>query len=656
MKTARAEKSDKAPIVVVGTGPAGIRAAEKILSRGSGSKVVLYGDEPWDPYNRVRLSSYLAGEAGEIDLQLHAADSLDSRIIKRYNCRVTWLDRERKLVEDESGRRQPYSKLVLATGSKPHIPNIPGVGKKGVYTFRSMSDAVALMERGGHSRNVVVLGGGLLGLEAARAMQRFAASVTVIEHNKHLMFKQLDEQAGDYVLQHVESLGIRVLLSERIVSINGEKSVDSVTLGGGGELGCDTLILATGIRPNVQLAVDGGLSVNRGIRVDDRMRTSDHDIYAVGECIEHRDVTYGLVVPGYEQAAIAAHNITGGLAVYRGSVQATSLKVLGLKVFSMGQVVEDLVFHLVRGYVHVDSTKRLYRKLLIRRGHMVGVIAIGEWSKIGRIQEAVMHERRIWSWQLRRFSRSGSLWPSVEAGSVADWPDAAIICNCTGVTSGQIGRCLAAGHAGVADIAAWTGASTVCGSCKPLLHELCGAGERQAPVSGYRMLGFSVGAALLLAMTGLLSPAISYSETVRVSWQWDMLWRESLFKQVSGFALVGFVALTIGLSLRKRLNLKMLGRFDVWRIVHTLAGVVTLLVLVAHSGFRIGYNLNFLLMTCFIGVVLAGTVFGGVVAFEHRARPALARNLKSFFGWAHILLFWPLPVLLIFHVLKTYYY
>lgn len=655
MKFERTRKPDD-PLVIVGTGPAGVTAAERILGRNPRARIVLYGDEPWDPYNRVRLSSYLAGEVSESDLSMQPDALSDSRIEKRYNRRIVAIDRESRRIRDEHGEEQAYSALILATGSRAHIPDIAGIDTPGVYTFRNMSDAVALMGIGGWSRSVVILGGGVLGLEAAKAIQRFAGSVTVIEQNRHLMFRQLDESGAAYLLRHVESLGIRVRLAERIARVNGGGNLHSVTLGGGDELECDTLILAAGIRPNTGLALECGLKVNRGIRVDDRMRTSDHHIYAVGECAEHRDITYGLVAPCYDQAAVAAHNVSGGHAFYRGSIAATSLKVLGLKVFSMGLIAEDPVFALVRGYVYEDAATGVYRKLLIRRGHLTGVISIGQWSQISRIQEAVAGNRRIWSWQLRDFTRTGQLWSATGDDSVAAWPETAVICNCTGVTRGQIGKCIASGCNSVAGIAAATNASTVCGSCKPLLQQLCADTSRPEPVFGWRALAVTAGLALLLALLSLLGPDLAYSKSVRVAWQWDVLWRESLFKQISGFTLIGLMLLTLGLSLRKRFSVKVPGRFDVWRIVHTAAGLTALAVLAAHSGFRIGHNLNLLLMTSFIGVMVAGSIYGGLVAFGHRAGFSAARNLKSAFGWAHILLFWPLPVLLLFHVLKTYYY
>jgi nitrite reductase (NADH) large subunit len=260
------------------------------------------------------------------------------------------------------------------------------------------------------------------------------------------------------------------------------------------------------------------------------------------------------------------------------------------------------------------------------------VISVGEWAQLSRVQEAVAGNRRIWSWQLRSFIRTGRLWPATDGNPVAAWPDTAIICNCTGVTRGQIRKCVVAGCVTVAAVAAATNASSVCGSCRPLLQQMCADTARPEPVSGWRALAVTAGLALLLALFALLGPDLSYSESVRVAWQWDLIWRESLLKQVSGFTLLGLILLTLGLSLRKRAGLKVPGRFDAWRLIHTLAGAIALLVLAAHSGFRVGHNLNLLLMACFSGVLVAGSIFGGMVAFGHRPAPVVASKLKSTFG------------------------
>src|SRR5690606_36049104 len=321
-----------AAIVIVGSGPVGVRVAAELERRGASGPIILYGAEAEEPYNRVRLSSLLAGE---IPWSSWSNDSLigaGSRIERRLGCAVTGIDREAKLVIDARGVAQPYSNLIIATGSTPHVPNIPNIDRPGVYTFRDFKDAQQLFARRMRSRSPVGLGAGRLGLEAARAMRRFHTRVTVVEHAPRPMPRQLDDEGGARLATHLRRIGIEIALGQGARRILGNYRVTGVELMDGTIIECDTVVGATGIRPNIELARQAGLSVGRGIRVDDQMRTSDPSIFAVGECAEHRGLVYGLVAPGYEQAAVVASVLTNADAAYRGSLAATRLKVVGVPV------------------------------------------------------------------------------------------------------------------------------------------------------------------------------------------------------------------------------------------------------------------------------------------------------------------------------------
>jgi len=642
-----------APVVIVGAGPVGIRTTQELARRRPDLPIVIYGDEQSEPYNRVRLSAFLVGELDWQALTRDLALPADAAIETRYGYAVTAIDRANRCVRDSSGFEQPYSTLVLATGSLPYVPDLPGVRLPGVYTFRDVRDAHRLLARRVRSRRTVVLGGGLLGLEAARAMQRFNTEVCVVEHFTRLMMRQLDEAAAGDLLAHVRALGIEVVLGDGVRGITGDRSVTGVLLRSERVVACDTLIVATGIQPNVELAREAGLHVSRGIRVDDRMVTSDPHIHAVGECAEHRKRVYGFVAPGLEQAAVAAHGIAGGQANYRGSLIAARLKVLDLPVFSMGPVTEEERLDLGREWHY--RANGVYRKIVTWRGRLAGAIALGPCPELGRLQEGVIRGRRIWPWQLWRFARTGSPWPEAEQENVVAWPATATVCNCTGVTRGQLGAAVAGGCCTVEALAARTGASTVCGSCRPLLAQLAGGKPATGPERGWKWLlgagGFALPAAIALALVIL----IPYAATVQVPWQWDVLWRESLWKQASGFTVLGLSVLILLLSLRKRIRRFTLGDFPIWRVVHVVLGALTLAGLAVHTGGRLGSNLNFLLIASFLGVVAVGSVAGGMIALEHRLGAGAAR-LRRTWTWTHILLFWPIPILLALHVFKTYYF
>lgn len=639
------------PIVIVGSGPVGMRCVTELLNNEVRHPVVIYGGEPWMPYNRVRLSSLLAGDISQQDIEIPGSDSLSHSFIKRYNCRIVRIDADKKLVEDEHGQIQEYEKLILATGSNPFVPEIAGINMKGVYQFRDLKDTEHLIARRTSSRHTVVLGGGLLGLEAARAMQRYSTHVSVIEHNRFLMFRQLDETAAGMFKLHVESLGIDVYLQESVKEIRGDDRVRQIELRSGKALNCDTLIVSAGITPNIELAKQTGLAFGRGIKVNDAMQTSNPDIYAIGECCEHQGQVYGIVAPGYEQALIAATNIASKPVKYKGTVLATSLKVVGKPVFSMGDV--DDSFRTYSTYTYQE--KGIYRRLNVYRGRLLGVIAVGEWPELIQLKEHVKKGKLLFPWQLRRFTDTGDLWDGSVLQEVNSWPAEATICSCNGISRGQLSKEINNGCQTVLQLAEKTGASTVCGSCKPLLVNLLGQNELD-PVRGWKPLLYGSVVFFVMCIAAYLFPAVPYNNTVQIPWRWDMLWTESLYKQISGFTVLGISVLVLVLSLRKRFKWFRWGDFPVWRLMHALLGGSAIFVLLVHTGFRLGDNLNFLLMMAFTALLLVGAVTGSVIAMEHRLSASTVRQVRSIGTWLHILIFWPIPVLLGFHIFKTYYF
>jgi nitrite reductase (NADH) large subunit len=643
------------PVVVVGTGPVGVRVAQELARIAPRVPVVVYGNEPSVPYNRVRLSSLLAGEMSLNALVAGQELQPGPHLTVRLNCGITAIDRERRAVIDATGRAQPYWKLVIATGSRPLVPDLPGIHQAHVYVFRNLQDAERLCARRMMSRRTAVIGGGLLGLEAARAMQRFNTEVRVVEHASRLMPRQLDDAGADCLLGHMRRIGIDAVLGDPVRQVLGNGTVTGLRLRSGRDIECDTLVVAAGIRPNVELAAGAGLAVGRGVRVNDFLQTSDPDIYAVGECAEHDGEVWGLIAPGLEQAAIAGHNVTGARSRYRGTSVATRLKVLDLPVFSMGAVNEYSRLDLASEFVYRDEAAGIYRKIVTERGRLIGAIALGEFPEMSRVQEMILQQRIVLPWQRWRFAHEGTLWPEQEPGAVSEWPASAVVCNCTGVTRGEIARACAAGARTAEEVTAATRASSVCGSCRPLVAELAGVSGPAEPARGWKTLlgtsGFALPAALALALV----IGVPYAATVQVPWQWDVLWRESYWKQVSGFTVLGLTALLAVMSLRKRIRRFTLGDFPLWRVAHVVLGALTIAGLAVHTGGRLGANLNFLLMASFLGVVALGAVAGGVIALEHRLGAGAAR-LRRTWLWTHILIAWPIPILLAFHVLKSYYF
>ncbi len=644
-------------IIVVGTGPVGMQLVRELSEREYDGPIIIYGSEPVQPYNRVRLSDYLAGELYRDALLIDESGSKQSNIEYRYNCAVEWIDKKSKTVTDASGCIQRYSKLIIATGSTPFIPMFGNRHYRGVYTFRTLSEADELLSRKLRTRHTVVIGGGLLGLETARAMQKYHTEITIIEHSKWLMAQQLDEQGAAYLERYIKDSGINIILDDSVVSVTGNELVEGITLRSGVNIACDTVIVAAGVRSNISLARDAGLVCRKGIRINNYLQTSEENIYAIGECAEHEDNVYGLVKPGFEQASVLAERLTGGNAQYAGSISCTQLKVMSKAVFSAGRNgVDEESGASIREYVYRDEEDGLYRKIRVFGNRIIGAIAVGEWHESALVNEAIQEKRKVWFWHILRFKSSGNIWGNAEDIDVSTWPASATVCNCTGVTRGRLSHAVNNGCENVACLTMMTRAGSVCGSCKPLLAELIGDEVKAEPVRAWRGLLSLSALTFTLAVLFFFIWRVPYASSVQHDIRWDLLWRDSLLKQISGFSILGLVVIGLIVSLRKRVAKFSIGDYDLWRMSHVVLGIAALVMLIVHTGFRFGSELNLLLLLNFLLLAVAGANASTVVATEHHMVPAMAKKKRKLWNKVHLLLFWSLPVLLGFHVLKTYYF
>jgi len=472
--------TSKMQLVVVGNGMAGIRAVEEILSR-NGSElfdITVFGDEPYGNYNRIMLSNVLAGADDTEEIYLNPLDwYVDNEIDLRAGVRVVKIDRFARVVFADDGTSMHYDRLILATGSRSFFPPMDGMWAddktltEGVFGFRSLDDCAAMIDYAATKTKAVVIGGGLLGLEAARGLQNRGLAVDVVHAPPTLMNAQLDDAGGAILQRSVENIGIGVLTEKRTKSVlNQDGSVSGLTFADGSEIACDMIVVSAGIRPNVGLAQRAGLTVERAIVVDDHMRSIDDDnVYVVGECAQHRGQVYGLVAPLWEQAAVLADHLTDAnrTAAYHGSRTATKLKVAGVDVAAMGLKGPE---HPDDEFVQFSEPKHgIYKTIVVRDGKLVGATLIGDVRKVAFLMQAFDRGLPLPEERISLMFDIGT--PDVEVG-VAELAGDAQVCNCNGVSKSALVACVNNGEKSVAGVMAATRAGKGCGSCKSLVTQI----------------------------------------------------------------------------------------------------------------------------------------------------------------------------------------
>jgi nitrite reductase (NADH) large subunit len=458
-------------IVIVGNGMAGGRLAEDLLAADPDRRldIVMFGDEPYGNYNRILLSNVLNGTQDAKEVFLNPLDWYDSNGITLHaGKRVTRIDRERKVVFAD-GVEEAYDVLVLATGSRPFVPPIHGTTLHGVFLFRTLDDCRNIAGYARGKRHAVVIGGGLLGLEAAKGLMTHDLEVTVVEMAPWLMSVQLDEAGGKVLQQTIEQLGIKVRTATSTKELVGHTRVEAVRFADGTEIPADLVVISAGIRPNKELAQEGGLEVDRAIVVDDQLRTSDPDVYGVGECVQHRGMVYGLVAPLWEQTKVLADVLTGRNleARYEGSKLATKLKVMGVELASMGRVSDVKPTDEVIQFS--EPARQVYWKAIVRDGKVVAGCLLGDLGPADDLVRLFMSEAPAPARRLELFFTTSS---DKKEASLADLPDTHQICDCNGVSKGKICEAIRAGKCTVQAVGKATRAGTGCGSCKKLVKGL----------------------------------------------------------------------------------------------------------------------------------------------------------------------------------------
>ncbi|MBO0386656.1 nitrite reductase large subunit [Staphylococcus simulans] len=460
----------KTKLVMIGNGMAGVRTIEEILERDKDKyEITIIGKEPYPNYNRIMLSNILQKKMSVDETIMNPYSWYEENNISLITGeRATRVNREQKLVETESGQEIPYDICIFATGSNAFVLPIPGHELSSVIGWRTIEDTERMIEIAQTKKEAIVIGGGLLGLECARGLLDQGMNVTVVHLAEWLMEMQLDRQAGEMLREDLEKQGMRFELGANTKEILGENDVEGIRLADGRELPADLVVMAVGIRPFVQEAKDSGLDVERGIVVDDFMRTSDENIYAVGECAQHNGKVYGLVAPLYEQGKVLADYLTDrDTDGYKGSTTFTSLKVSGCDLYSAGQIQED---EEVEGVEIYNSQDHIYKKIFLKGERVVGAVLYGDTDDGTRFFNMMKKRESIEDYTLvSLLSKAGE----EEGLSVADMDNEETICGCNGVTKGTIVNAIVEeGLTSVAEVTKATKAGNSCGKCKPQIGEL----------------------------------------------------------------------------------------------------------------------------------------------------------------------------------------
>lgn len=458
----------KKKLVVIGNGMAGVRAVEEILNiHPDKFEITIFGKEPHPNYNRILLSKVLQGDTTVESITLNDWSWYEANHITLYTDEpVIQLNTEQNYVVTSKERIVPYDDIIIATGSLPFMLPLPGAKKEGVTAFRDIYDCEKMVETSKKYKKAIVIGGGLLGLEAARGLLNLGMQVDVVHIGDYIMDRQLDLMAAGMLQKELEAQGMNFLLQKNSAEITGHKRVKGLRFSDGSWREADLIVMAVGVRPNIEVAAGTDIETNRAIVVDDYMRTNVANVYAVGECAEHRGLVYGLIAPLYEQGKALAAALCGQEHPgYQGSVLSTQLKVSGVDVFSSGEFLDSDETQSLQWF---DGLKNTYKKIVIRDQKVAGAVLFGDITEgarlLGMIQKNTSYS------VLEKEMTSGSGNKDELIASMADYD---IVCACNGVSKGTIvGAICEQGLESVEDIKACTKASSSCGGCRPVVTDI----------------------------------------------------------------------------------------------------------------------------------------------------------------------------------------
>lgn len=379
--------------IIIGNGVAGTTAAANIRKIDHEGEITIVSDEAYPFYSRIRLIDYLAGETDEKGLVIYKDAWYEKNNIKLLlNTPVSEIDKDMKEIAITSGQRLKYDKLLIAAGGVSFIPPLPGSDKKGVFTLRTIKDAVGIKNHVEQAKKVVIIGGGILGIEVGNSLRKAGCSVSIIEFFPRLLPRQMDKEGSEILTSQLVGMGFTFYLGAKTKEISGDDTVKSVRLEDGTIIDCNTIIISAGVRPNAELAYKLGLKCNKGLPVNDRMETEIQDIYAAGDLIEHRNLYYGIWPAAEKQGEIAGINMAGGSAGYEGTTPSNALKIAGIDLIAAGDIDAD---GKLESIIQKDKEKFLYKKLVIKNDVIAGCILYGDISGWKKIKKAIDEKKDI---------------------------------------------------------------------------------------------------------------------------------------------------------------------------------------------------------------------------------------------------------------------
>ncbi len=640
-------------IVVVGSGLVAQYLVRALITGDPTLAVSTIGDEP--AFDRTQLPTLLdaSRSTDEIRLPQHGAF---------IQGRVVAIDRAARLVKvalPSGGFDEVlYDYLVLATGAESIRPEIDGAHC--AHSLNSLEDIEAIQRT--QPRNVAILGGGVLGIEAAYSLAKSGATVSVIHRGPRIMERQLDAESARELQADLESQGIQFHLEARALGID----TTGVRLDSG-HVAAGVVLFCIGTTARDQLARSAGLATDNGVTVDDAMRTADPRILAIGDCARHRGARSGLLSQGYAQAAVALATLNGVATAPPSFIASTKPKI-SPSVFSVGDTQGKQPIR----HQTADGNRILWRD---NTGCVAGAVVFGPWQSIARLIDTIRRRTPVPAWRWLAFRLTGELWP-LTRDNPTHWPADTIVCQCRGITRGMVDtelrefqRVVAElrefeqefnapgetmperldttdGNPNIRVLSLLTGAGQSCGDCQRLLAPLLG--QKAVAVRHSRLLGATAASATVLALLLLIFSAPSRNSFTD---HWDSLWRNAVAEQVTGYTLLTLLVFLGFLALRKRTWPALLGSIETWRLVHTIAGLAAVLTLIAHTGGHFGNGLVLCLSTVFVAASLSGGIYSLQIAREHQLGNV---NLRSMLNWVHVITLWLMPVLLVFHIAQVY--